>query len=126
MNSDCPRDQRHRCSTKDANTCRGGGCDEPCDCIVCHPTTVTLPDVIRWCDEHVKTRETVSILRAYRNDCRAETDRAEQEQAKVIEAMRAALIEANQALEEGREYQGEILEVSAKVRAALKLAGVTL
>ena len=140
MNTQCPRDLQRRCNTTDANTCCGGGCDEPCSCTACHPTTVALPEVGEWFYQHVSIGEMVStlgfsaplktavmrILEGYRKDCRAEIDRAKQSQEKVIVAMRDALKEVSEALEDGAEYQGEILEVAAKVRAALKLAGVTL
>lgn len=137
MNSQCPRDLQRRCNTTDANTCCGGGCDEPCSCTACHPTTVALPEVGNWFYEHVSIGEMASslgfsaplktavlrILEGYRKDCRAEIDRAEHAQEKVIVAMRDALKEVsrNAAVLEGNPEGDALLD---RVEAALKIAGV--
>lgn len=91
----CPKDEKHRCDNVDADVCCGGGADEPCDCIECHPTVIALPRADEWFYQHINIKEPVGtgvgillsrsmllLLDAYRKDVRDEINRAEKARAK--------------------------------------------
>jgi hypothetical protein len=91
--SGCPLPPRDQCNAADANTCCGGGSDEPCHCTTCHPTVIALPYAEEWFDDNVEIGSfadtlgfgravrdaTIRVLDGYRKTVKKEIARSEHE-----------------------------------------------